>query len=182
MRNVLFLFLGLSLFACKSEIQKNEAAIQELATNWETATNSVTEVNNLLAEDMNGFAAAAQGFILNEEAVASLKGDAATQYNEAMSAFRGATSEAYTPLMNELSAFVTEWTAKTADLTALTEGLKSGKYEGNVVESIATLTGYVTKASEFSTSISAKRNELKANADAAIEKLKMAFEAVAPKK
>lgn len=182
MRNFILLILGLSFLACKSEIQKNEAAIQELATNWQNATISVTELQNNLTNDINGIAAAAQTFILSEEAIAALKGDVATQYNDALTAFRSATSEAYSPLLNEITLFVTEWTNKTADVTALTEGLKSSKYEGNVVENLAILSGYVTKASEFSSSMGEKRSELKANADSAIEKLKMAFEAVASNK
>lgn len=182
MRNFVLLFLGLSLLACKSEIQKNEAAIQELANNWQTATNAVTELQNGLTGDMNAISAAAQTYILSEEAIGALKGDAATQYNEAIAAYRSATNDAYSPVLNEINAFVTEWTNKTTDLTGLTEGLKSGKYEGNVLETITTLTGFVTKGNEFATVMSEKRNELRAGADAAIEKLKMAFEATAPKK
>ena len=182
MRNFVLLFLGLSLLACKSEIQKNEAAIQELANNWQTATNAVTELQNGLSGDMNAISTTAQTYILSEEAIGALKGDAATQYNEAISTYRNATNVAYTPVLNEINSFVSEWSTKTGDLTALTEGLKSGKYEGNVLDTITTLTEFATTGNEFATVMSEKRNELKAGADAAIEKLKMAFEATTPKK
>ena len=182
MKNLVFLFLGLSLFACKSEIQKNQAAVEGLAASWQTATNSVTELNNALTGDMNEMATATKDLILAEDAVAALKGDAATNYTTALENYKAATSDNFAPILNELNGFVAEWTAKTADVTALTEGLKSGKYEGNVVEKIAELNGFVEKAGQLVGGLTEKRTALKADAATAVEKLKMAYEAVAPKK
>jgi len=182
MRNLLFLFLGLSLFACKSELQKNKAAIETLATDWQAATNSVTEINEVLTGDLTEFSAAGKDYILSDEAIAGLKGDGADEYNAVLSNYKVATNERYGTMIGELNNFVSDWVAKTAQLTALTEGLKSGKFDGNITESIASLTTDLANANNLVSAFTEKREALKTDANSATEKLKRAYEMVMPKK
>lgn len=182
MRNLLFLFLGLSLFACKSELQKNKATIETLATDWQAATNSVTELNQALTADLTEYSAAGKDFVLSEEAIAGLKGDAADQYNTALANFKLATNESYGAMLSELNKFVEDWTTKTGQLTALTDGLKSGKFDGDITATITSLTSELENANNLVASFNEKKGSLKTEANSATEKLRMAYEMVMPKK
>lgn len=182
MKKFLFLALPLFVFSCKSGVEAHKAAIETLGTNWDAATASVTEFSNGLTADLNGYTEAASTMMLDEAATAALKGDAATKWGEAVTAFKAATSGAYAPVQAELTEFVTMWTEKAAGVTALKDGLAAGKIEGDVAAQVTDLSGLVTQATEKVAAWTAKRAELKTNADSAMGMLKSAYEMVAPKK
>lgn len=182
MKNLLLFVLPLVLFSCKPGIDAHKAAIEELGTNWDAATAAVTGFSESLTKDVNGYAEAASTMILPEEAVAALKGDAATKYTEAITAYKAATSESYAPVQAELNDFVTMWTDKAAGVAALKDGLAAGKIEGDVTAQIAELSSLVTQGTEKVTAWTAKQAELKTAGDSALGMLTAAYEMVAPKK
>jgi hypothetical protein len=182
MKKVLLFALPLFLFSCKSGVETHKAAIEELGTNWDAATASVTGFAESLTKDVTTYTEAAASLSLNEAATAALKGDAAKKWAEATAAYKAATTDAYAPVQAELNDFVTLWTEKAAGVTALKDGLAAGKIEGDVAAQVAELSGLVTQATEKVTAWTAKQAELKTAADSALGLLKSTYEAIAPKK
>lgn len=182
MKNLLLFVLPLLLFSCKPGVESHRKAIEELGTNWDGATKSVIGFSDGLTTDMTKYTQAATTMMLDSVATSKLKGDAATQWSTATTAFKAATTDAYAPVQSELNDFVTMWTEKSSAITALKDGLTAGKIEGDVVAQIAELSGLVTQANEKVASWTAKKTELNTAADSALEGLKKAYEMVAPKK
>ena len=180
MKKVLLFALPLLLIACKGGIEAHKVAIEELGSSWDAATTAGTGFSEGLTKDMTSMTEAASQMMLDSAAVAGLKGDAATKWTEATTAFKAA-SDAYTPVQTELNDFVTMWTEKAAGVTALKDGLAAGKYEGDIPAQIAELSGLATQANEKVAAWTAKQTELKASADSALGLLKAAYEMVAKK-
>jgi hypothetical protein len=182
MKKLLLFALPLFLFSCKPGVEAHRVAIEELGTSWDSATNSVTEFSNSITSDMNSYTESATALMLDSVKTASLKGDVATKWAEATSAFKAATTDAYAPVQSELNEFVTMWTAKASEVTALKDGLAAGKIEGDVAAKIADLSSLVTQANEKVAAWTAKKAELKTAADSALGMLKSVYEMAAPKK
>ena len=182
MKKLLLLALPLFIFSCKPGVESHRKAIEELATNWDKVTNGLTELSNGLTKDMTGYTESASAFMLDDAAASALKGDAATKWQDAVKMFKSSTTEAYGPLQNELGEFVKMWTEKSANVTALKDGLAAGKIEGDVAAQIADLTSLVAQTNEKITAWTAKKAELGTAGTSAVESLKAAFEAIAPKK
>jgi hypothetical protein len=161
---------------------RHRKAIEELGTSWDGATQSVIGFSEDLTADMTKYTEAASTMMLDSVATSKLKGDAATQWAAATTAFKAATTDAYTPAQAELNDFVSMWTEKSTALTTLKDGLAAGKIEGDVVAQIAELSALVTQANEKVAAWVGKKTELSSAADAALESLKKAYEMVAPKK
>ncbi|MBK9256896.1 MAG: hypothetical protein IPM42_15550 [Saprospiraceae bacterium] len=180
MKNLLLFVLPLFLFSCKSGVEQHRASIEELSTNWDAATTAVTGFAEGLTAEINSYNAVSQATTLTPEAVAALKGDAATNYSAAAQAFANATA-GYGAIQAELNDFVAMWTEKSASVTALKDGLAAGKIEGDVAAQVAELSALVTKGTEGLATWQAKQAEVKAGADAAAEALKAAYDAAATK-
>lgn len=180
MKKLLLFALPLFLFSCKSGVEAHKTAIEELGTSWDAATAAVTGFSEGITKDMTSMTEAAGQMMLDSAAVAALKGDAATKWAEATTAYKAA-SDAYAPVQTELSDFVTMWTEKSAGVTALKDGLAAGKIEGDVPAQIAELSGLVTQANEKVAAWTAKQTELKTASDSALGMLKAAYEMVAKK-
>lgn len=182
MKNLLLFVLPLLLFSCKPGVEAHRKAIEELGTSWDGATKSVIGFSEGLTADMTKYTEAAASLMLDSVATSKLKGDAATQWTAATTAYKAATTDAFAPAQAELNDFVTMWTEKSSAITALKDGLAAGKIEGDVAAQVAELSGLVTQANEKVAAWTAKKTELNTAADAALEGLKKAYEMVAPKK
>lgn len=182
MKKLLLIALPLFVFSCKPGVESHRGAIEELSTSWDSATAAVTEFSNSLTGDINGYTENATALMLDSVTSASLKGDVATKWAEATSAFKATTSDAYAPVQNELNDFITMWTAKAGEITALKDGLAAGKIEGDVAAKIADLSSLVTQANEKVAAWTAKKAELKTAADSALGMLKSVYDVAAPKK
>lgn len=180
MKKLLLFALPLFLFSCKSGVEAHKTAIEELGTSWDAATAAVTGFSEGITKDMTSMTEAAGQMMLDSAAVAALKGDAATKWAEATTAYKAA-SDSYAPVQTELSDFVTMWTEKAAGVTALKDGLAAGKIEGDIPAQIAELSGLVTQANEKVAAWTAKQTELKTASDSALGMLKAAYEMVAKK-
>jgi len=181
MKKLFLLALPLFIFACKPSVEAHKAAIEELGTNWDKATNALTDLSNGLTKDMTGFTESASTFMLDSAATAALKGDAATKWKEAVTNFKSSTTDAFTPLQGEMGDFVKMWMENSAKVTALKDGLAAGKIEGDVPAQITELTGLVTQANDKITAWTAKKSELAAAANTAVESLKTAYAAATKK-
>lgn len=181
MKNLLVIVLPLFLFSCKSGVESHKAAIESLDSSWTATTEAVTNFAGSLTADVNSYTEAASGLAMTEAQVATLKPDASAKWNEAMTAYKAATNDAYAPLQAELNDFITMWTEKSASVTALNEGLAAGKIEGDVAAQVAELNGLVTQGQEKLATWTAKQGEIKTAADSALGMLKSANETATAK-
>lgn len=175
MKKLLLFALPLFLFACKSGIQTHKAAIEELSTNWDNTTNTLTELSNSVTKEMTSYTESASTYMLDETTVASLKGDVSTKWQEAVKSYKTSTSDAYAPLQSEMSNFINMWMEHSSKVTALKDGLTTGKYEGDPTVQIAELSELVTQANEKIAAWTAKKGELSTAANSAVESLKTAY-------
>lgn len=175
MKKLLLFALPLFLFACKSGIQTHKAAIEELSTNWDNTTNTLTELSNSVTKEMTSYTESASSYMLDETTVASLKGDVSTKWQEAVKSYKTSTSDAYAPLQSEMSNFINMWMEHSSKVTALKDGLATGKYEGDPTVQIAELSELVTQANEKIAAWTAKKGELSTAANSAVESLKTAY-------
>jgi hypothetical protein len=181
MKKLILIALPLFIFSCKPGVESFRPQIEELATNWDTNTKSVTDFANNLTTEISGFTNLATTMTLTEDVVKGLKPDMAAKYTEATTAFSAATS-AYGPIQSELGEFTKMWVEKTAGVNALKDGLTQGKIEGDVKMQIADLTALIAQASEKVTGWQAKQAEAKAATEAASAKLKEVYDMVSMKK
>ncbi|MCO6463831.1 MAG: hypothetical protein J5I52_06740 [Saprospiraceae bacterium] len=182
MKKVLLFVLPLFLFSCKSALESNRQAIETLNGDWEKITTSLTSLSESITNDVNGVSSNLTQLMLDDAAKAKLKGDAAANYDKAVEAVKSASSQAYGPVQTEVNEFVKMWVEKSASVKALTDGLASGKYEGNVVTDLADLSGLVTQAKEKITAWTAKSEEAKKAVEMKVAELKTVYDAIAPKK
>ena len=145
MKNLFLLFVLTSLFSCKNNVDTYRAGIEELASNWNATTASVTEFGSSVQA-----AAAAQtekvgSMVIDEAIFSKLAPEAQAQFAEAKAAAEG-TNSGYGSILSEVGSFVSDWTAKGAQVTALTDGLTSGKLEGDIATQISDLTGMISDA------------------------------------
>jgi hypothetical protein len=181
MKNLVLFILPLFIFSCKLGVESFRPQIEELGTNWDNTTKSVTEFANSLTTDISGFTNIASTMTLSEDALKGLKPEMATKYAEATTAFSSATA-AFGPIQSELGDFNKMWVEKSQTVENLKKGLAEGKIEGDVKMQIADLTALIAQATEKLSGWQAKQTETKAAADAASLKLKEVYEMITVKK
>lgn len=181
MKKLLLLIIPFFVISCKPGVEVFRGQIEELSTNWDTTTKSVTDFANTLTTEISGYTNMASTMTLGEDALKSLKPEMAAKYTEATTAFSSATS-AYGPIQAELGEFTKMWVEKSASVNALKEGLVSGKIEGDVKMQIADLTALLAQAAEKLTAWQGKQAETKAATDAASQKLKEVYDMISAKK
>ncbi len=144
MKNILFFALGLLVFASCDSVAKHKPAIDALVSSWDAATAQATDFQSNLQTAASGFNQAFSAIGYDEQKFSKLKPDAQAQITAAK---EGAMSlgNAFNSINGDLSTFLTDWTAKSAEVTALTDGLAAGKIEGDVLAKIAGLTSYISE-------------------------------------
>lgn len=181
MKKLLFIVVPMVLFSCKPGVEAFRGQIEELTTNWDSTTKSVTEFANNLSTEISGFTNAASTMTMGEDIMKGLKPEMATQYADATTAFSAATAT-YGPIQAELGEFTKMWVEKTATVNALKEGLAAGKIEGDVKMQIADLTALIAQANEKLAGWQGKQAEAKAASDVALNNLKAVYEKLTVKK
>ena len=79
--------------------------------------------------------------------------------------------KAYEPFQQTINDFSTTWTEKSADLTALKDGLAAGKLEGDVAAKTAELNSLVTTATENLANWQSSYGAIKGGVDSALNNL-----------
>lgn len=181
MKKLLLFVIPLFIISCKPGVEAFRAQIEELSTNWDNTTKSVTDFANTLTTEISGYTNMASTMTLPEDVLKGLKPDMAAKYTEATTAFSTATA-AYGPIQAELGEFTKMWVEKSAGVNALKEGLANGKIEGDVKMQIADLTALIAQASEKLAAWQGKQAETKAATDAAAMKLKEVYDMISVKK
>ncbi len=127
----LFLFaLPLLLISCKG-VEQHRAGIEELSGNWDNTTKSITDFAGMVSSDLTGYTRALAGVRLDDAVAKKLKPEQTAAFASAQEAVTKALS-GYAPLQQSINDFVKTWTEKSADMTALKDGLAAGKIDGDV--------------------------------------------------
>ena len=155
---VVFAF-GLVLFACNS-VEQYRGSIDSLASQWDEATTTVTDLANQVAQEKSSFAQMVSSMTLDETTVAALPEDAKTKIMEAETAFQN-SGQGFDELTTQVGDFVTNWQEKSAEITTLKDGLAAGKLESDTSTQIADLTTLVSDATANVTAWKEKLDAIK---------------------
>jgi hypothetical protein len=175
----LFLFaLPLLLISCKG-VEQYRAGIEELSGNWDNTTKAVTDFSGMVSSDLTNYTKALAGVQLDEMTAKKLKPEQTSAWTAAQKAVTDALG-AYAPLQQNINDFVKTWSEKSADLTALKDGLAAGKIEGDVTAKLAELGGLVTTANDNLTAWTASYGTVKGGVDTAMAALTQLMGTLAP--
>lgn len=143
----LFLFLlPVLMVSCKS-VEQYRAGIEELSGNWDTTTKAVTDFAAQVSNERTAFTTALASVKLDDMVAKKLTPEQKTSFETAQLAVADAI-KAYEPFQQTVSDFTKTWTEKSAEVTALKDGLASGKLEGDVAAKLADLNATVNAATE----------------------------------
>jgi hypothetical protein len=179
MKKLFFLALPLLLVSCKG-VEQYRAGIEELAGNWDSTTEAITQFSGMLSTDLSSYTNSFAAMQPDEAALASLK----PEQKEAIETSRNAVVEAlkaYPTLQTSVKEFVNTWTEKSGVLTSLKDGLAAGKIEGDVTSQLSDLSSLVTTANENLDSWKGSHETIQATLQNAMSKFSEAMASLSPK-
>jgi hypothetical protein len=164
------------LVACKG-VEQYRAGIEELSGNWDTTTKAITDFAGMVSSDMTNYTQAAAAMPMLDEATAKKMKPEQTAAIDA--AKKGVTDAlaAYAPLQQTVNDFIKTWSEKSAEVTALKDGLAAGKIEGDVAGKLTELNAMVTTGNENLKAWQASYATVKGGVEAAMANLKQAMSA-----
>ncbi len=175
----LFLFaLPLLMISCKG-VEQYRAGIEELSGNWDNTTKSVTDFAGMVSGDLSNYTKALAGVTLDEMTIKKLKPEQVTAFKASQLAVTQALG-GYAPLQQSINDFVKTWSEKSAEVTALKDGLAAGKIEGDVTAKLAELNGLVATAGENLTAWQAAYGTVKGGVDKSMGELTALTASFAP--
>lgn len=175
----LFLFaLPLLMISCKG-VEQYRAGIEELSGNWDNTTKSVTDFAGMVSGDLSNYTKALAGVTLDEMTIKKLKPEQVTAFKASQQAVTEALG-GYAPLQQNINDFVKTWSEKSAEVTALKDGLAAGKIEGDVTAKLAELNGLVATAGENLTAWQGTYGTVKGGVDKAMGDLTALMASFAP--
>lgn len=135
----LFVFVVLSLIALScGQVEKQREAITSLATEWDSTTQMVAAfATELKLETANWQSAYDETY--SKVAVSETISDEAKAESEQLKQAWQAHGAAYQGLQTEVDNFLKSWEEKTAEVTALKEGLETGQLPAEVTEQMNAL-------------------------------------------
>lgn len=169
MKKLFFFALPLLLISCKG-VEQYRAGIEELASNWGNTTTSITDFASSVSNDLSNYTKAVAGATLDDAVAMKLKPEQTAAWDAAQKAILDALG-AYTPFQSTVNDFIKTWTEKSADVTALTDGLANKKLSGDVAGKVAELGQFVTTANDNLNAWKGTYSTIKSGADAALSAL-----------
>jgi len=164
------------LVACKG-VEQYRAGIEELSGNWDTTTKAITDFAGMVSSDMTNYTQAAASMPMIDEATAKkMKPEQMAAIEAAKTGVTQALS-AYAPIQQTINDFVTSWSAKAADVTALKDGLAAGKIDGDVAGKLTELGAMVTSGTENLKAWEASYATVKGGVESAMAAVKQAMSA-----
>lgn len=143
----LFLFaLPLLLISCKG-VEQYRTGIEELSGKWDATTKAVTDFNGMVSTDLTNYTQAAAAITVDEATAAKLKPEQTAALDAARKGVTDALG-AYAPLQQTINDYIKTWSDKSAEVTALKDGLAAGKIEGDVSAKLTELNAEVENANE----------------------------------
>ncbi len=170
MKNLFFFLLPLLLVACKG-VEQYRTGIEELSGNWDTTTKAVTDFQGMVSSDLTNYTQTLAAMQPDDAMKAKMKPEQVTAFETAQKGVTDALG-AYAPMQKTMSDFITTWSEKTAEVTALKDGLAAGKIEGDAGAKLTELNAMVTTANENLTAWQASYATVKGGVDASVNALK----------
>lgn len=170
MKQLILFILPVLMIACKG-VEQHRANIEELSADWETTTKEITDFQAQVSNDFTQYNQALAAIHPDDATRAAMTPDQVTAWEASQKPATDALN-AYPPFQKKISDFMTTWTEKSEEVTALKDGLASGKIEGDVDARIADLRAMITTANENLTSWKAEYATIKGNVDSAFSGLR----------
>jgi hypothetical protein len=167
------------LVACKG-VEQYRAGIEELSGSWDTTTKAITDFAGMVSSDMTNYTQAVASMPAIDEATA--KKMKPEQMAAIESAKKGVVDAlgAYAPLQQTINEFVKMWSEKSAEVTALKDGLAAGKIEGDVTAKLTELNAMVATGNDNLKAWEASYATVKGGVEAAMSALKQAMASAMP--
>jgi hypothetical protein len=170
MKNLFFfLLLPLLVFACKG-VEQHRAGIEELSGNWDNTTKSLTDFQAMVSSDLTNYTQALAGMQPDDATKVKMTPAEVTAWEASQKTVTDALG-AYAPLQKTINDFMATWSEKSAEVTALKDGLAAGKIEGDVTAKMTELNGMIATANENLTAWTASYATIKGSVDAAMASL-----------
>lgn len=170
MKNLFFFLLPLLLVACKG-VEQYRTGIEELSGNWDATTKAITDFQGMVSSDLTNYTQSLAAMQPDMAVKAKMKPEQVAAWETTQKGVTDALG-AYAPMQKTMSDFVTTWSEKTAEVTALKDGLAAGKIEGDVGAKLTELNAMVTTANENLTAWKASYATVKGGVDASMNALK----------
>lgn len=170
MKKLLFFLLPLLVFACKG-VEQHRAGIEELSTNWDNTTTAITDFQAQVSSDLTNYTKALAAVQPDEASRAKMTPEQVTVWEASQKTVTDALG-AYAPLQKTVNDFAATWSEKSAEVTALKDGLASGKIEGDVDAKLAELNAMIATANENLTAWKASYATIKGSVDSAFAGLR----------
>lgn len=168
MKKLFFILLPLLVVACKG-VEQYRTGIEELSGNWDNTTKAVTDFQASVSSDLTNYTQALAA--LQPADVSKLTPEQVTGWEASQKAVTDALG-AFAPLQKTIADFVDQWSQKTAEVTALKDGLAAGKIEGDAGMKLTELNNMVTTANENLTAWQASYATVKNGVETAMSALK----------
>ena len=167
----LFLFLlpALLLVACKSA-EKHRAPIEKLSSDWDATTKAITDFQAEVSADLTNYTKALAAVQPDDATRAKMTPEQVTVWEASQKTVTDALGS-YAPLQKTINDFVATWSEKSAEVTALKDGLAKGKLEGDVDAKVAELNAMIATANENLNAWKASYATIKGSVDASMASL-----------
>ena len=176
MKNLFFLLLLPALImSCGGGVEQYRAGVEELTTSWDSATASVTELQNNIATDLANISKEASTLNIPAEAMAKLKPEQATEWQTAQNNFTQAL-QGFAPIRTEIGEFTKAWSEESQKVQALKEGLEAGTLDATATTQINDLAALIPQAKERVAGWQAAYAEAKSKTETALGELKAKFD------
>ncbi len=134
----------LFLTACNN-VEQFRAPIEALTAEWEKATTEVTELGGMIGAAQTSLASLKDSMMVDPAKASKMKPEAKASMDSLTTAFT-AQLDGINGMASEVATFATSWQEMSTKLTALKDGLTSGKLEGDVMAQITELTNAASDA------------------------------------
>lgn len=141
MKNLFLLAIAAFMFSCNN-VEKFRADIDGLSTQWSEIETMVTDLSKSTTSQQANYMSAIEAITVDEKVFSKLKEADQKNFEDTKGAAM-AVAGGYNAVLEQMVQFSNQWTAKKADLDALTGGLASKKLPKDVETQIAALKTYM---------------------------------------
>ncbi len=173
MKKVLVFLFAIALLASCKNIEQYKAGITDLSTKWEATSKTVGDLSTMIEAGKAAQMASFDSLKIDSTFMSKLKGADLDKIKTAVTAYQG-TGSGLTEAATKFAEIKSAFEAKTAEVTALKDGLAAGKLEGDVTAKITELTTFMTTNDAAITSIKDMVAKSSGASTSALESLKAA--------
>ncbi len=166
MRKLILLTMVAAVLASCSNVGKYKEAIESLSSDWDSTTSQVTAVVDQITQVQGQAKAALEGMNPSEKALSMMTEEQTGKLDMLKQTLQSQIGD-LGALAQQAFEFVTKWQEEGNKLTALKDGLASGKLPDDVQATIDSLKGLVGTAGENVTAWTEKANAAKQAVDSA---------------